>query len=445
MQYAHILTHLIDNPLYTDPVKAAVFYNAVCGRLGTPPVELSRFVGEWPTNEDGAGTGRRGRTEPFKLTPAGVGIITITGTMLNRGAWVGSFWGLTSYEGVKHQLQRAAGDSRVKSIILDLDSPGGEAAGAFEAAQAVRQAAEHKPVIAIANGMAASAGYALASGATKIITTPSGTSGSIGCVMLHLDYSRAMEAAGVRPTLIVAGAHKTDGNAVEPLDEGALATLRSEVDRYYELFVETVAAGRGRRTPASIARGTEGRAYVGRDAVDARLVDDVGTFEEVLGDLSRRAGRPASSSGTQARSQNMDPLLDEETENPVTEELPAPKPAAADPRIRLVEDSTIADGEALQLARFRAIAADARVKGKLEFAIKLACQAPDLTAEAIGALCEDIPSSGRLTLAERSRETGVEAVSSAPVPEPKSQTAKGWDEAITRTNARTLAEAPRRR
>ena len=105
----------------------------------------------------------------------------------------------------------------------------------------MREAAATKPVIAIANGMSASAGYALASGATKIIAAPSGMAGSIGAVMLHLDLSRALDKEGVTPTLIIEGARKADGNPVEPLSDAALRTLQGEVHRYYELFLETVA------------------------------------------------------------------------------------------------------------------------------------------------------------------------------------------------------------
>ncbi len=283
LRYAHILTRLIDAPLWAHPVKAAIVYNLIGGRLGYPALavpddptaeriaamrrrpEASRFVGEWPVSEE---EGSR-RVEPFRLTRQGVGIITVSGVLINRGAFIGSYSGETSYEGVKHQLTRAAADSRVKSLILDLDTPGGEANGAFEAAQAVRQAADRKPVIAIANGMAASAGYALASGATRIIAAPSAISGSIGVSMLHLDFSRQLDHEGVTPTLIFEGARKMDGNPLNPLTADAEATLREEVHRYYELFVETVAAGRGRRTPASAARSTEGRVYVGREAIDA--------------------------------------------------------------------------------------------------------------------------------------------------------------------------------
>src|SRR5580693_66812 len=229
LRYAHVMSRLIDAPLWAHPLKAAVVYNALSGRLGVEPMQLpddplverfsaprpqgSRFVGEWPTSQERGG---RRSVEPFKLTAGGVGVITITGALINRGAFVGSYSGETSYEGIKHQVARAAADTRVKSILLDLDTPGGEANGAMEAAQTVREAASRKPVMAIANGMSASAGYALASGATRIITAPSAMVGSIGCVMVHLDISRALDREGVTPTLIVAGARKLDGNPVQP-------------------------------------------------------------------------------------------------------------------------------------------------------------------------------------------------------------------------------------
>jgi len=90
-----------------------------------------------------------------------------------------------------------------RSIVLDMDSPGGEAVGAFEAADAVRAAALSKEVVGVVNGMAASAAYAIASAATRIVTTSSGISGSIGVVMLHANYSNKMHQAGIVPTLIL--------------------------------------------------------------------------------------------------------------------------------------------------------------------------------------------------------------------------------------------------
>ena len=468
LRYAHVMSRLIDAPLWAHPVKAAIVYNALAGRLGVTPMplpddpllpalsaprrprpEASRFVGEWPASEGQEG-GRSRSIEPFKLTRQGVGVITVTGTLINRGAFVGSYSGETSYEGIKHQLARAGADSRVKSLILDLDTPGGEANGAFEAAQAVRDVAASKPVIAIANGMAASAGYALASGATRIIAAPSAISGSIGCLILHLDFSRQLDHEGVTPTLLFEGARKMDGNPLEPLSGDAEATLRDEVHRYYELFVETVAAGRGRRTPASAARSTEGRVYVGREAIDARLVDDVGTFEEVLSDLTRRAGRraderQAAPAAAGAKATRTRPMQEFESLETATLDAGPPMVGMQQTEFDARLTQATAQGEAAQVTRFKAIAADSRVKGKEAFALRLACEAPQMPADAVGAMCELTPANpARLTLAERSAETGAEAISSSPGPR-ADPAAAGWDAAITRTNANTQADTRRAR
>jgi ClpP class serine protease len=85
---------------------------------------------------------------PYKRTSDGIGIVTVTGSLINRGAWVGSSSGETSYEGIKFQVASAAADPKVRSILLDIESPGGEAVGAFEAADAIRAAAKLKPVTA---------------------------------------------------------------------------------------------------------------------------------------------------------------------------------------------------------------------------------------------------------------------------------------------------------
>jgi signal peptide peptidase SppA len=460
LRYANILTRLIDAPLWAHPVKAAIVYNLIGGRLGYPPLalpddpaaerivamrrpEASRFVGEWPASEGQEG-GRSRSIEPFKLTRQGVGVITVTGTLINRGAFIGSYSGETSYEGIKHQLARAAADSRVKSLILDLDTPGGEANGGFETAQAVREVAARKPVIAIANGMAASAGYALASGATRIIAAPSAISGSIGVALLHLDFSRQLDQEGVTPTLVFEGARKMDGNPLQPLSEDARETLRGEVHRYYELFIDTVTAGRGRRTPSSAARATEGRVFIGREAIDARLIDDVGTFEEVLGELTRHAerqgggARAGTSSAATARRIRMDPL-----DNLAIEPAALRGVVSEEDHQRAVAEATTA-ATTMAIVRFRAIAADARVKGKEAFALRLACEAPQMSADAVGAMCELTPANpARLSLAERSAETGAESVTSMPGPR-TDPLASGWDAAIDRTNARTQADVPRR-
>lgn len=232
----------------------------------------SRFHGQYLVDENG-------KPSLYRVKDR-VAILQVIGSLVNRGAWVGASSGLVSYEGFIHQITTAANDSRVDSILLDMQSPGGEAVGCFEAAAAVRKAAAIKPVTALVNGMACSAAYAIASGATRRVTTPSGISGSIGVVLMHLDFSVYLHNEGVKPTLIHAGAHKVDGNPYEPLPKEVRDDLQAEVDQFYSMFVACVAEGTGLTDEA--IRATEARTYIGTEAVKVGLMDEVATIEEVL-------------------------------------------------------------------------------------------------------------------------------------------------------------------
>jgi len=467
--YPHIMSRLVNVPIMAHPAKVAVVFNVLAGKLGHAPLALaddplsrsiaelprrapqsSRFAGEWPAAEEG------GRSiEPFRLTRQGVGIVTVTGALINRGAWIGSYSGETSYEGIKHQLARAGSDSRVKSLILDIESPGGEAVGSDEAASAVRSVAERKPVIAVVNGMAASAAYGLASGASKIITTPSGMTGSIGVVLVHLDFSRRLDEQGITPTLIFEGARKVDGNPLEPLSDDATVALRADVKKYYELFIQSVAAGRGRKTSARAARETEGRIFIGREAIDARLADDVGSFEEVLDELTRRSARSTANGAASMQAKARRPAMDLNDINETVVMGNATLESRDQPLMVGMQqaeyDRNIAqarrDGSAAQVDRFKAILADARIKGKEGFAFNLACKAPDMPATEVGAMCETVPALEASPLIpsieERSARTGADLITSHPVPEARTAVSQGWDDAITRTNERIRSE-PRR-
>ena len=281
---AHIADQLLNRPLLVTPDKAQVIMAVLAGRIGVEGADASRFEGS-PIVADGGG---KMGVRPYNVA-GGVAVITITGSLVNRGAWVGANSGLTSYEGIQHQLKTAAADPAVKAIILDLHTTGGQATGAFETAAMVRQVAATKPVVALVAGMAASAGYAIASGATEIVTTETGISGSIGVVFLHADFSKQLAKDGVTPTLIIAGAHKADGNPFEPLSKEVRAGFQEEVDGLYSLFLATVARGRGARFDAAAARSTEARVFMGEKAVAVGLADRMGTFESVLAEL--QAGR----------------------------------------------------------------------------------------------------------------------------------------------------------
>jgi len=336
--------------------------------LTGPSPEASRFVGE--SVDTDPLTGQQSRL-PYRRTKNGIAVITVTGSLVNRGAWIGSYSGSTSYEGIKHQVAVAAADPRTRAILLDIESPGGEAVGAFETAHAVRAADRIKPVHAVVNGMAASAAYAIAAGARRIVTGPSGIVGSIGVVMVHADYSRAIDKRGITPTLIFAGAHKVDGHPFGPLPESARDGLQAEVDRFYDLFVGTVAQLRDGLDDAAI-RATEARTFLGADAVDVGLADELGTFEEVLADLSRGGSRSTTvMKGSFQMTQT--------TSAPAAETAGIPK-AEHDLAVAAARTDGHAAGAKAERERFAAILADDKVKGRERTALDLALKSPDMAA-----------------------------------------------------------------
>ena len=286
---AHIASALIDQPLLLHPTKAEVVLQVLQNRLGFAsgglhaPLspEASRFVG----------THRR-ESGNYALSPAtkGVAIISVVGALVNRGAWIGARSGLVSYEGVTAQFRDAAMDPEVHSIVVDMETPGGQALGVFSLAQTIREVRKTKPVIAVVNDMAASGGYALASAASEIVVSPSSLVGSIGVVVVHLDRSGEMAKAGIKPTLIYAGKHKVEGNSFEPLSADVRDRLKAEVESLYDMFVDAVVAGRDGAITAQAVRDTEAATFFGEEAVRLGLADRVATLDAVLADLSPPRG-----------------------------------------------------------------------------------------------------------------------------------------------------------
>lgn len=445
-RFAHLMTKIVNCPLMLHPRSAATIYNVLAGRCGYAAVDLpgidaqaidnrinaSRFTGDRVKTEDG----KFPAVEPYLRTPEGVALVTVDGELVNRGAYIGADSGLVSYEGTKFQLARAMRDPKTRAVLLDINSPGGEAIGAAEMAAAVRAARESKPVYAVANGMAASAAYAMASGATRIYAAPSSLVGSIGVLMLHLDFSKALENEGVAPTFIFAGAHKTTGNSAEPLTEAATAELQDEVDTFYRAFLETVAQGRGRKLSAKAARETEARTYIGAAAVSAGLADAVGTFEESLGELSAKVVR-ASARKISAK------IGAKKMANETDTELETTIRSAADEAHGKGYNEGHAAGIKTAHERLRTILADPRVKGHELFAIKAAVKSPHLGEGEICSICEDIEAEMKVlqplvqgtALAEKIEATGVNAI--RPGGAPQETSSDSWNRVVNKFNSRT--------
>lgn len=230
-------------------------------------------------------------------TPPAVAVIPVHGTLVRRTVGLEAESGLTSYAGLSAQLDAALANPDVAAILLDIDSPGGESGGVFDLADRIRAAAQVKPVWAVANDMAFSAAYALASAASRVFVSRTGGVGSIGVIAMHVDQSQKDTQDGVRYTAVFAGDRKNDLNPHAPLSGEAHAFLQAEVHRIYGLFVETVARHRG-LSPSAV-RDTEAGLFFGQAAVAMGLADAVGTCDDALDQLLQTvSARPSPVSHT---------------------------------------------------------------------------------------------------------------------------------------------------
>jgi signal peptide peptidase SppA len=248
-------------------------------------MENSRFSGVVPRPVDARG--------PRISAPSGsIAVLPLVGPILQRSS-IWDFFGATNLEQFAASFREALANPGVSTIVLDVDSPGGEIFGTPEMAAEIFAARGVKKIIAVVNSFAASAAYWIASAADELVMTPSGQTGSIGVYALHLDFSKQLEAAGVKATFISAGAYKTDGNDLQPLSDSARGALQKSVDEYYGAFVRAVAAHRGVAQKTVRDGYGQGRVVGAAEAESLGMVDRIATLRETLQRLGA-AGRRAS-------------------------------------------------------------------------------------------------------------------------------------------------------
>ena len=268
----HIASRVLDTPLLIGQAKLEAILAVIGPRIGI----------EAPAPAVMNGDGRRRGAN--LVTPEGIAVIPVFGTLVKRAGAIDAASGLTSYGHLEEQILDAATDPAVRAVLLEVDSPGGEAAGVFDLSDLIYEARSLKPVWAVADEEAFSGAYAIASAAERLIVPRTGGLGAIGVVAVHVDRSARDAMEGFRTTTVYAGAAKNDFNPHETLKDGARQTLQAEVDRVYALFVDTVARNRG--LTADAVRATEARLFFGEDAVAAGLADEVGTLRSAFAALA---------------------------------------------------------------------------------------------------------------------------------------------------------------
>lgn len=226
--------------------------------------------------EDGDWSPEGSKPEHLVTIADGVGYVRIHGPLFPRYDIYTWWFGGTAYDVITAAVGMLAADAGVTQIVLDIDSNGGRVQGCFECSRAIASARASKPITAYVNDAGFSAGYALACAASRIVITDTAGVGSIGVIGTHVDFSRMLESAGVKYTLITSGEKKADLSPTAPLSDRARAELQDEINRLGELFFALVAEHRG--LDADAIRALQAGTYYGPAAVSAGLADEVGAL-----------------------------------------------------------------------------------------------------------------------------------------------------------------------
>lgn len=343
----------------------------------------------------------------------GVAVIQVQ-SVLTKGTTLFSYlFGGTSMAKTQANFNQAVQDPSVKAIVLHVDSPGGSVDGTQELSNAIFAARGQKPIVALADGMMASAAYWVGSAADAIYMTSDTTVlGSIGVVAAHVDVSKAEEQMGVKVTEITAGEFKRVASNHAPLTPEGRATIQDQVDQIYSVFLGDVARNRGAASMQDVHdRMANGRIFMGKKAIDAGLADGVSSLSALVGSLSQGAmkfdmGRRAavavlepenpdtvdgaSTTSESPKENHMEPqnpqILEAAVEQPSREEIMAEGAAAERQRIADVRAQILPGHEAL----IETLAFDGKTTGP-EAAMAVNAAERNLRSSALANLQADAP------------------------------------------------------
>lgn len=254
----------------------------------------------------------------------GVAIMAVDGALFPKANLMTDISGATSYDILRRDLQASLDDSKVKAIIMSIDSPGGSVKELSELAEAIYQARGTKPIVAYVRGTCASAAYFLASAADHIVVNDMSEVGSIGAM---LTLSKSEDPKGTTTYQFISS--QSPMKNVDPGTEAGAKSYQSRVDTMAQVFIETAARNRGVDTETALKNFGKGGILIGKEAVEAGLADAVGNFEAVLAELAggKKPGSKAQASkGTSTR-------MTDKSETTAEAVVTAPAVAAAAPAV----------------------------------------------------------------------------------------------------------------
>jgi protease IV len=191
-------------------------------------------------------------------------------------------------------LQQARDDDRVKAIVLEIDSPGGEVTAADAIYNAVVKARARKPVVVYMDSLAASGGYYIACGGKFLMANDTTITGSIGVIIQTLNYEQLFHKVGLGSVIFKSGKFKDMLNGARPITPEERELVQSFIMKTYDKFLGIVASER--KLPPEMLRNSiaDGRILSGRDAYDNKLVDGLGQLDDAFAKAKQLGNAPGA-------------------------------------------------------------------------------------------------------------------------------------------------------
>ena len=208
----------------------------------------------------------------------GAAVIPVVGPLFRYANIFTAISGASSYEILAKDFASALENPDVHSIILDIDSPGGEVNGCAEFASMIFEARGKKPIIAYASGDAASGAYWIASACDQIIASETSMLGSIGVVAVY----RGSKDESVLEIVSSQSPYKR----LDPSSKDGKSRLQSRIDDLATVFIESIAKHRGVDPPTVIKDFGGGDVFIGKNAINSGLADDIGSLEQIINEHS---------------------------------------------------------------------------------------------------------------------------------------------------------------
>lgn len=201
----------------------------------------------------------------------------------------------TMVDDLKAQLQQAVEDSDVKAIVIAIDSPGGEVTASDVIYRAVRKAREKKPVVVHMGSVAASGGYYVACAGNYLMANDTSITGSIGVIIQTLNYQQLLGKIGVDTVVFKSGKFKDMLSGARQMSEEEQQYVQRMVMDTYGKFVGIVAAERNLPEQELRDGVADGRIISGKDALEAKLIDQLGQIEDAY-QKARELGKASKAS-----------------------------------------------------------------------------------------------------------------------------------------------------